>query len=684
MYNFSYNSLYSPTTTKPSFTVCLFTLSLISTACNLAITILSLKLLAIAFGNEQFFSELKLLSAGSKMLDGFETQNRIIISIVCLFMIILLKNTVKYISIAVENRQTRALVYRLKIKVIEILAKVNLDYYHRHKTENVLFKLNREIEQAALAVKSIQRILIISVMLAIMTIILFVISWQLTLVSLIILSSIIAVNNWFLAQANKVRVVSSKATQSSNRKIAEFFGGIRLIRAVDNEAEASKAIAKSLEEKDRVQFVAQLVSAAAKPVTEIGAAVLVLITIVSYYLYAGAISTIAPILLVYLTILFWLLPFLSQFSIAREQYVNTLPSVEVVSNFLATENKAIAQRGNLVLAELTKGITFKTVTFTYPDREQIILEKVDLEIPAKKTTALIGLQPTSNSAIADLLSRFCHPIEGTILLDDRELAAYSSNLSKAIAVVSHNTFLFNNSLAYNITYGIDDAAEAEIIAAAKKAQIYQFIVQLPAGLATEVGEKGISLSKLQKLQISLARAFLRNPKIIILDEPLSNLEHNLITVESIQKIIQLLCRDRTTIIITQQLELAKSADSIVVFRKGKIVETGTHHQLLLQGNIYPRLHSVQFKTNQQSHQLKLAQKIARKLAQRNNNSLAREIRTNLNALLTSLEILNQGWFNNDTQEGIILDESFQSAKKMLASLKKYERKLSQKNDETNY
>lgn len=250
-------------------------------------------------------------------------------------------------------------------------------------------------------------------------------------------------------------------------------------------------------------------------------------------------------------------------------------------------------------------------------------------------------------------------------------------------MVSHNTFLFNNSLAYNITYGIDDAAEAEIIAAAKKAQIYQFIEQLPAGLATEVGEKGIFLSKLQKLQISLARAFLRNPEIIILDEPLSNLEHNLITVKSIRKIIQLLCHDRTTIIITQKLELAKSADSIVVFRKGKIVETGTHHQLLLQGNIYPRLHSVQFKTNQQSHQLKLAQKIARKLAQRNNSSLSREIRTNLNALLTSLEILNQGWFNNDTQEGIILDESFQSAKKMLASLKKYERRLSQKNDETN-
>ena len=304
-----------------------------------------------------------------------------------------------------------------------------------------------------------------------------------------------------------------------------------------------------------------------------------------------------------------------------------------MSNFLATENRAIAKRG-IVVTKLTKGITFKGVTFAYPDREQVIFNKIDLEIPAKKTTALIGLQQTRNSAIADLLCQFYRPTEGTILLDGKELSTYSRDLSKAIAVVSHNTFLFNNSLAYNIAYGVDDAAEADIIAAAKKAHIYRFIEQLPAGLATEVGETGISLSKLQKLQISLARAFLRNPEIIILDKPLSNLQRNLITVESIHKIIRHLCRDRTTVIITQQLELAKSADSIVVFGKGKIVETGTHHQLLLQGNIYPRLHSVQFKTNQQSHQLKLAQKIARKLAQRNNGSLAREIRTNLNTLLT--------------------------------------------------
>ena len=678
MYN-SFSSFYSLIKAKPIYTVSLLAFSLVRTVSNLAITVLSLQLLAIAFGNEQFFLELNLFSIGDRILNGFDRE--IIISIACLFTIVSIENIANYLSTIVGFLQIKALVYVLKTQKIEILARADINYYRRHTTKDILLELNKEIEETTLAVKSWQKILTISVTIVIVTVILLIISWRLTLVSLIILSSIAAINNWLLNHAGKAKVTLLKATRSSNRQIAEFLAGIRLIKAVAKEAEISTAIAKSLEE-NRVQLIAQLFIIA-KPLTEIGDAVLVLVlTIVSYYLYAGAISTIAPILIVYLAILFWLLPLLRQFNVARLQYIDRCSNVEVLSNLLTAENKAIATKG-IVLTELTKGITFNAVTFAYADRASVIFDRVDLEIPAKKTTALIGLHSTGNSAIVDLLYRFSHPTEGTILLDDKELAAYSNDLNKAIAVVNHDPFLFDNSLAYNIAYGVDDASEADIIAAAKKAQIYQFIVRLPAGLATKVGKTEITLSKLQKLQISIARAFLHNPKIIILNEPLSNLGHNPITLESIQKTIQLLCRDRTAIIITQQL-LTKTADSIVVFRQGKIVEQGTHHQLLLKGNIYPRLHSMQFKTNQQSRQLKLAQKIARKLAQRNNDSLAQEIRTNLNSLLTSIEILNQGWFNNDIQEGIILDESFQSAKNILASLKKYERKLIGENDETNY
>lgn len=684
MYNFYSHNLYL-FKIKPIYTLCLLSLSIINAACNLAITVLGLKLLAIAFGNEQFFSESKLPLLGSNLLDSFEAGNRIIIYIVCLFVIVLLRNISSYFVTLVGFGQIRTLIYRLKTQRINTLSKANLDYYYRHQTEDILLQLNSNIEQITLAVTSIQNIFVAAINITILTITLLIISWQLTLFSIITLSSIIIINNLVLAQANKARIVLATANQSLNHQIAEFIRGIRLIKAVANEEQVSKLIAKSFQEKEKVQFVAQLFSATAKLLNEIGIAVLFLIlNIAGYYLSGGKIYTVAPLLLAYLSILFWLLPLLNQFKIAKIQYINSRSCLEAKCSFFPLENELIAERGNLILTELTQGITFKTVTFAIGDRQQLIFDKIDLKILPRQTTALIGLQPNSNSAVIDLLRGFYAPVEGTILLDDQELAAYSNDLGKAIAVVSHDTFLFDNSLAYNIAYGVDDASEADIITAAKKAKIYQFIEQLPAGLATEVGKSNLPLSSLQKLQIGIARAFLRNPAIIILDEPWRDLERNPIAVEFVRKTIQLLCRDRTTIILTQQIDLAKTADSIVVFRQGKIVETGTHHQLLQQGNIYLRWHSMQFKTNQQSRQLKLAQKIARKLAQKNNASLTKEIRTNLNTLLTSIDILNQGWFNNDRQEGIILDESFQSAKNILASLKQYERILDQKNDENNY
>ena len=211
--------------------------------------------------------------------------------------------------------------------------------------------------------------------------------------------------------------------------------------------------------------------------------------------------------------------------------------------------------------------------------------------------------------------------------------------------------------------------------AAGKAKLARFIAQLPTKLATQVGDRGIALSEAQKQKIGLARAFLRNPKIVILDEPFDLLERDFIDFESVQEIITALTHKRTTIIITKQLELAKISDRIVLFNRGRIVETGTHQELLQQGSTYHRLYSMQFKSNQQSRQMKLAQKIARKLAQQDRDYLSAEIRLNLNSLIGYLDSLSQGTIS-DEEQNIMLDESFLSAKDMLASLKAYGSKIS--------
>ena len=663
---------------KPIYTLVILSLNLLSTACNILGTVLLIPIFYVLTDSAKLLSTHEHLQLINSLFANLNSEAKPIVMIISLLAIILLKNIASYITIIVGFRYTKEMMYGMKLKGLRLLCEVDFNYYQRNKYKDILVTFNREIEKSAIAIKSAQKLLIVSITIAILTIILITISWQLTLVSLIALSSIISTNNWLISQARKVRNASVEANRSSNRRIIEFLAGIRLIKTVANETAEYQAIAKSITEKNKRQFQTQLVSATIEPITEVGGTILILLLIVaSYYIYDQSISATATVLLIYLAVLLRLLPFLSQFDRARLQYINTRSSLEVVANFLDPVNKPISNSGNLNLVSLTTGIEFKAVTFAYPNREQIILDKVDLSIPQGKTIALVGFPSLGNSIISDLLIRFYDPIEGKILLDGKELKEYKPrSLRKAIAVVNRDPFLFNNSLADNIAYGIDNVTERDIIAAAKKAQIYQFIEQLPAGLATRVGERGMTLSEAQRQKISLARAFLRNPKIVILDEPFDLLNRNFIDFESTQEIIRSLTNRRTALIITKQLDLAKTADRIILFSQGKIIETGTHQQLLQQGNTYQRLYSIQFKTNQQSRQLKLAQKIARKLAQQNRDRLSAEISLNLNTLLNYLESLSQELLPDEEQD-TILDESFQSAKDMLATLKAYERKISQ-------
>ena len=663
---------------KPIYTLVILSLNLLSTACNILGTVLLIPIFYVLTDSAKLLSTHEHLQLINSLFANLNSEAKPIVMIISLLAIILLKNIASYITIIVGFRYTKEMMYEMKLQGIRLLCEVDFNYYQRNKYKDILVTLNREIEKSAIAIKSAQKLLIVSITIAILTIILITISWQLTLVSLIALGSIISINNWLISQARKVRNASVEANRSSNRRIIEFLAGIRLVKTVANEAAEYQAIAKSMAEKNKSQFQTQLVSATIEPITEVGGTIVILLLIVaSYYIYDRAISTTATVLLIYLAVLLRLLPFLSQFDRARLQYINTRSSLEVVANFLDLVNKPISNSGNLNLVGLKTGVEFKAVTFAYPNREQIILDKVDLSIPQGKTIALVGFPSLGNSIISDLLIRFYDPIEGKILLDGKELKEYEPrSLRKAIAVVNRDPFLFNNSLAYNIAYGIDNVTERDIIAAAKKAQIYQFIEQLPAGLATRVGERGMTLSEAQRQKISLARAFLRNPKIVILDEPFDLLDRNFIDFESTQEIIRSLTNQRTALIITKQLDLAKTADRIILFSQGKIIETGTHQQLLQQGNTYQRLYSIQFKTNQQSRQLKLAQKIARKLAQQNRDRLSAEISLNLNTLLNYLESLSQELLPDEEQD-TILNESFQSAKDMLATLKAYERKISQ-------
>ena len=690
MFNSSANNLlFKLIKNQPIYPLISLILSLSSTILNLISTTLLIPILFILLGNIEWVSTSNYPLYINDLFDLLnnqpaEYQLSILTFIVCLS--ILLKNSINYINTISGLLYTKSIVFQMKNQGLSMLCKADLNYYRKNKISSILLKLNRDIEKTALGVKSMQNIVIISITILLLTIILIVISWQLSLIALTLIYLIVYLNNWLLNQLTSQRILASVKTQEYNRQVIEFLSGIRLIKTVANESAAHKAIAQSIRDKDQKQLKTQFISATMKPVVEIGGMIVVLtLGVSSYYLYPLPISEIAPIVLIYLVVLFRLLHFVSQFNSTKLQFINARSSIEIVANFLHESDKAILSSDQIIFTNLQRGIEFQAVTFAYPQHAQIVLDKINLLIPQGQTIALVGFMGAGKSTIADLLMRFYEPIEGKILIDNRDLKEYDSvSLKKAIAVISRNTFLFNNSLAYNIAYGVSNATSDDITFAAKKAQIYQFIIQLPAGFSTVVGERGITLTENQKQKISLARAFLRNSQILIWDEPIDGYDRYSNASESIQELIaSLRNQDRTTVIITKHLNLARKADRIIVFNRSRIVETGTHEKLLQQGGIYQRLYSMQFRSSQQSHQLKLAQKIAQKLAQQTNTTLSLEISSSLDTLLNYLEMINEGLFNDEQEQNKILDQSYQSAKNVLLSLKEYEQKILREYDQEN-
>jgi subfamily B ATP-binding cassette protein MsbA len=224
------------------------------------------------------------------------------------------------------------------------------------------------------------------------------------------------------------------------------------------------------------------------------------------------------------------------------------------------------------------------------------LQNINLDIPAGQSVALVGASGSGKSTMANLVPRFYTPTSGRITLDNHNITELSlASLRANIALVSQEVVLFNDSIAANIAYGqMRVVSDDEIIAAAKAAHAMEFIDDLPQGLATLVGEKGVRLSGGQRQRIAIARAILKNAPVLILDEATSALDTE--SERHVQAALETLMQGRTTLVIAHRLSTIEKADRIIVMQKGQIVETGTHQELLALGKVYAQLHRVQFES----------------------------------------------------------------------------------------
>lgn len=269
------------------------------------------------------------------------------------------------------------------------------------------------------------------------------------------------------------------------------------------------------------------------------------------------------------------------------------------------ETDVLEEKPNAVeLAPLQNKIELKNISFNYQTADKTILQNVNLEIPKGSMIALVGESGAGKSSLIKLIQRLYEPTGGAILWDEVDLRdARISSLKKQTALVTQETVLFNDTVRYNISYGKPDASVEEVAKAAKIAFAHDFIEELSDGYDTMVGERGTFLSGGQRQRIAIARAVLIDAPVLILDEATSALDTE--SERLVQKALANLMANRTSIVIAHRLSTIRKADKIVVMERGRIIETGTHFELLETGGTYKKLYEMQFAEEDENSQQNL-------------------------------------------------------------------------------
>lgn len=521
------------------------------------------------------------------------------VSSVCVALIVVF--SAKNISLYIKNVTLSIVQYRLirdlRNKLYSHFHYLSLSYFNKNKSGELTAVLVNDIDNMRNSLSIMfQKLFVEPINIIILMSLLFIVSTKLALIALLIIpvSGIIIFGISHSIRRRSARSQAQLAGMTSI--IAETIGSMRIVKAfatkgfeINRFAKETQKYYKLMLRRDRLRFVSS-------PVSETFGA-----TIAALLLWVGArdVLVIESIssedFLRFILLLFSLFQPLKNLTNVVNELQNGLASADRVFTIMDIKSDIQDMDNAAEVNDLNKSLSFNDVSFSYGDEKDKVLSNINFQINKGEILALVGPSGAGKSTLVDLIPRFYDTLGGSIKIDGKDIKELKINsLRSLMGIVTQETFLFDDSVKANIAYGVENISDDKIKDAAIAANAHEFIKDLPDGYNTIIGERGVSLSGGQKQRIAIARAIVKNPPILILDEATSSLDSE--SEKHVQSAIENLMSERTVFVIAHRLSTVHNANKILVLENGKIVQEGKHDELVNIDGLYKQLHKMQFRT----------------------------------------------------------------------------------------